>query len=143
MKRGKLAVQVISVFVGCVIGYAVVFGWIEHRRVFKGPWLVSFTQENGQPVVVVNQPTLGVTNVSFRFQAAMSPTNAPQRMEFSAARQVPFDVPFGQCVFQDTTFLPGTVALKLFGHEIQFMPRMLTVDKVERPWRSGETIELN
>ncbi len=44
--------------------------------------------------------------------------------------------------FMDTTSLPGTVVLKLFGHEIQLMPRVLTVDKKERPWRSEETLAL-
>jgi hypothetical protein len=45
-------------------------------------------------------------------------------------------------VFLDTTFLPGTVALSLFGHEVQLLPRVLTIDKVEKAWRSGETISL-
>jgi hypothetical protein len=53
---------------------------------------------------------------------------------------VPFDVPFGKCVFMDTTFLPGTLAFELFGHEIQLIPRVLTIDKQEQPWRSNVII---
>jgi hypothetical protein len=39
-------------------------------------------------------------------------------------------------------FLPGTVTLKLFGHEIQLIPRTLTINQVERPWQNGETVVL-
>jgi hypothetical protein len=46
-------------------------------------------------------------------------------------------VPFGKCVFLDTTFLPGTVVLDLFGHEVQLLPRVLTIDHVEHAWHSG------
>jgi len=42
----------------------------------------------------------------------------------------------------DTTFQPGTVVFTNFGHEIQLLPRVLTIDKVERPWQSGTTIDL-
>jgi hypothetical protein len=42
----------------------------------------------------------------------------------------------------DTTFLPGTIAFVLFGHEIQLIPRVITLDKQERSWQSGETIVL-
>jgi hypothetical protein len=52
-------------------------------------------------------------------------------------------VPFGQCVFQDAQTLPGTVVFELFGHEIQLLPRVLTIDRVEHPWHSGETITLS
>jgi hypothetical protein len=45
-------------------------------------------------------------------------------------------------VFQDTTFLPGTVVIQTFGHEIQLLPRVLTLDRAEHPWRPGEVIFL-
>ena len=70
-------------------------------------------------------------------------TNVTQTLEFSQARAVPFDVPFGKCVFLDPLFLPGTVTFEMFGHEIQLLPRVLTIDKVEHPWRNGETIRLH
>ena len=37
----------------------------------------------------------------------------------------------------DTTFQPGTVVLKLLGHEIQLIPRVLTLNQEEKPWVSG------
>lgn len=141
-KRGKLALPLILVFIACVAGYFLVFNWIEHRRTFKGPWLVDFNSSTNQVAIAVTQPTLGLTNVQIRFPGASAGTNVAQRLEFSQARPVPFDLPFGQCVFQDTTFLPGTIAFKMFGHQIQLMPRVLTIDGEERPWKSGEAIDL-
>ena len=142
MKRSHVGLQILLVFIAALIGYAVVYGWIEHRRVFKGPWVVNCTTESGVPALTVNQPALGIRNVRIVFADARASSNTTQTVEFSQARPWPYGVPFGQCVFMDTTFLPGTIALEMFGHEIQFMPRVLTIDKAERPWRSGETIEL-
>ena len=142
MKRGKLFWQLALVFVVALVVYAVGFGWIEHRRAVKGPWVVTFKSENGSPAISLNQGALGIRDVRLVFRDAATPTNPAQTIEFSQARLVPFDVPFGQCVFQDTTFLPGTVAFEMFGHQIQLMPRVLTIDGGERPWQSGETIEL-
>ena len=130
------------VFAAALVGYALVYGWIEHRRAAKGPWVVNFSSESGMPAITVNQLKLGIRDVRIVFAEGLSPTNTTQTLEFSEPRPWPYAVPFGQCVFMDTTFLPGTIALELFGHEIQLLPRVLTIDKAERPWRSGETIEL-
>jgi hypothetical protein len=43
----------------------------------------------------------------------------------------------------DTTFLPGTIVIDLFGHEIQLIPRVLTIDKTDFPWESGKTIPVS
>ena len=45
-------------------------------------------------------------------------------------------------IFQDPTFLPGTVTLRQFGHEIELLPRVLIIDKKEIPWRAGKTVEV-
>ena len=142
MKRVGLPGQIILVFVAALVGYAIVYSWIEHRRAAKGPWVVKFSSESGRPAITVNQTELGIQNVHIVFGEHQRATNATQTMEFSQPRPWPYAVPFGQCVFMDTTFLPGTIAFELFGHEIQLLPRVLTIDKAERPWRSGETIEL-
>jgi hypothetical protein len=134
MKRGKLALQIILVFVVTLVGYALVFKWIEHRRVAKGPWIVTFTNEAGHPALEINQVALNLQHVRITFSDAPLGTNAPQTIEFAQARKIPFDLPFGQCVFQDTLFQPGTVAMKIFDHEIQLMPRVLTIDGSEHPW---------
>ena len=143
MKRGHFLRRIVLLFVLVMIGYVAMFTWIQHRRVVKGPWVVTFATEAGVPAVVVNQPTLGIRDVRIVFADERVATNVTQTLEFSQAREVPFDVPFGKCVFLDPLFLPGTVVLEEFGHEIQFLPRVLTIDKAERPWRSGETIQLH
>lgn len=142
MKREHFLRNLVLLFLVTLAAYALVFGWIGHRRVAKGPWVVTFTTEAGIPTVIVNQPALDIRDVRIAFPDEPPATNSTAQMEFSQARPVPFVVPFGKCVFLDPLFLPGTVALQLFNHEIQLLPRVLTIDRVERPWQSGERIEL-
>jgi hypothetical protein len=123
--------------------YFVAFIAIEHRRTRHGPWRVDFTNTvSGAPMLRVNQPALGITNVQIILDGAQLPPAGPP-LNFAQPQPVPFEVPFGRCVFMDTTFLPGTLAFELSGHEIQLLPRVLTVDKKERPWHSGETITID
>jgi hypothetical protein len=42
----------------------------------------------------------------------------------------------------DPTFLPGTLTFRLFGHEIELLPRVLMLDHQEHLWRSDEVIRL-
>ena len=53
------------------------------------------------------------------------------------AQPTPFAVPFGQVLFTDLTYLPGTVSFEVFGHEVELLPRTLIVDRQEVPWKSG------
>jgi hypothetical protein len=133
---------VLVVFAAVALGYFLGFGWIEHRRQRNGPWQVTFRTDFGQPTLVVHQPELQLTNITIRFAGITSPARAAQTIRFEPGRPVPCDLPFGRCVFLDVLFLPGTVVCQVFGHEIQLMPRTLTIDGAERPWQSGEIIEL-
>lgn len=145
MKSSGILRQILLVFAAALVLYAASYSWIEHRRLRKGPWEITFAQsEAGHARMVVNQPALGITNVQIDLvgaDAAALTTNLTLR--FADARPVPFAVPLGQCVFQDTTFLPGTVVLQLFGHEVQLIPRVLTIDGTEHPWNSGTLISLS
>lgn len=157
---------IIPLLIALVI-YAVAYGWIEHRRTRKGPWVVAFANStDGPPAILINQPKVGVTNVQIVFTGeTVPPTNsigasalagqpsnslhAPRTthhgtatLVFDQARAVPFDVPFGQCIFMDPTFLPGTLTFSFFGHEIELLPRVLMIDHREHPWQSGEIIRL-
>ena len=122
--------------------YALVFYWVENRRQKNGPWEVIFTREGDSPALVINHPGSGLTNVTLVFAEANAVIAPPQTIRFPHGQVAPFDLPFGKCVFLDTLFLPGTVACELFGHEIQILPRTLTIDRIERPWRPGEKILL-
>jgi hypothetical protein len=140
MKRDRLLRHTLVAFGIALLIYVTFYTAIEHRRIRTGPWQVTFTNNTASaPAIIINQPALGITNVQVSFVGESNALpEAARTLQFGEARAVPFEVPFGKCAFLDTTFLPGTVALNLFGHEVQLLPRVLTVDRVEHAWHSGE-----
>jgi hypothetical protein len=143
MKSDNLFRHVAIPFGIAVLVYVIFYFGIEYRRTRKGPWEVTFTNDaSGAPALVINQPNVGVTNLQITFSGE---TNRIEKtsLAFSQPHEVPYDIPFGKCVFMDTTFLPGTIVFDLFGHEIQLIPRVLTIDKKEMPWQSEKTIEVS
>jgi hypothetical protein len=119
--------------------YVVGFAWLEHRRHRLGPWDVTFIQAGQMsPRVVINQPALEIRDVQIEFATPATPTASTNvQIRFAGARPVPFPVPFGECVFLDPLFLPGTVTLELFGHRVQMLPRTLSIDGQEHGWQPG------
>lgn len=122
--------------------YITVFSFVENRRRKNGPWELIFTQADNLPALQINHTRLGLSNITIVFQDAIAPTNLPQTVTFHHGQVAPIELPFGKCVFLDTLFLPGTVTCDLFGHQIQILPRTMTIDQAEHPWRSGEKILL-
>jgi hypothetical protein len=123
--------------------YVVAYTGIEHRRARRGPWQIVFSNDSsGTPLLLINQPSLAIRNVRIAFPGEAAATPATVALALRDPRPVPYEVPFGKCLFMDTTFLPGTIVFELFGHEIQLLPRVLTIDKQEQPWRSETTIAL-
>ncbi len=155
-------------FLIALVVYLVLYRIIEDRRKRTGPWEVTFTNSlAGAPEIVINQPKLAITNVQISFtEDSMpgadvvealpfrqprpdslitnrpSPISAPITLVFNQPRPVPYDVPFGKCIFMDATFLPGTVTFQLFGHQIELLPRVLIIDQQEEPWRAEAVISL-
>ena len=144
MKLERPAKHFILAFVLALAGYIVFYQTIEHRRTRNGPWRVTFAAGGNQPpTVVIDQPRLAITNVQIQFDGETLPSmNSPVTVVFREPKPVPYELPFGQCVFMDTTFLPGTLTLQLFGHEIELLPRVLVVDRQEHPWHQTTTITL-
>lgn len=139
----RAAKQLIALFLVTLFIYVTAYTLIESRRVKNGPWQITFTTESGAPAIVINQPKLGIRNVKLTFPGVPPPaTPPPPAIAFDAARRVPFDVPGGQCVFLDTISLPGNVTLQLHGHQIQLLPRTLTLDRKEQTWKSDAMIPL-
>jgi len=130
-----------AVFALCAVFYLVSFYGIEHFRVRQGPWQITFSAGTGAPAIVINQPRLGIRNVKLIFPGATT-TRATETIAFDYARAVPFNVPGGQCVFLDTISLPGNVTLQIHGHQIQLLPRALTLDHREQAWKSYAVIPL-
>jgi len=141
MKSDGLLRHALVAFLLAAAVYALIYSVIEHSRTRKGPWTVAFTTKGSSPALVVNQAKLGLTNAVILFSSLPAPTNTAT-LVFSSPRPVPFEVPFGQCIFMDSTFLPGTLTFQLFGHELELLPRVLIIDHEEHPWVSGSTIAL-
>lgn len=127
-------------FAIAVVLYIASFSWIQHRRTFKGPWEITFaTDANGGPSLKVSQPYLKISEtIDFPGQKTAL-TNLNSALRFNEPVNT---LPFGEMVFQDPTFLPGSVVMRLFGHQIELLPRVLIVDHKEIPWRSGESLEV-
>jgi len=137
MKSDGIIRQGIAAFIVALAVYIIAFHAIEDRRTRNGPWQVAFTNDpTGAAALLINQPKLAITNVLIVFPGAtVSPaTNAAPAFNWAQARPTPFDLPSGRCIFQDATSLPGTLVFAMFGHEIQLLPRVLTIDNVEQPW---------
>lgn len=144
MKRNRTANVLLLVFVAVLLLYLVLYFIIENQRTTRGPWSVTFTRDGADPVLVINQAHLGITNVRIRFVEARLPDGfQEQTVAFPRARHVPFALPFGECVFLDPMFQPGTVVMRFNGYEIQLLPRVLTIDRQEIPWKSNTPIELH
>lgn len=132
-------------FLFAVVFYVVVYWGIEAFRPRKGPWEVTFTAKAREaPEIVINQFRLGITNVAIVFPGAAGPTNQLESVtiRFNEAKATPFALPFGSCIFLDTTFLPGTVTMRFFGHEIELLPRVMVVDHLEHRWKPGDKLSL-
>ena len=143
MKSSGVAKQFSLVFLAALAGYFILYYAIEGRRKHNGPWQITFTRNaSGDPAFVINQPRLGITNLSLTFSGATISTTNLGTQTFAQPRETPFNVPFGRCIFQDLTSLPGTLTFEMFGHEVELIPRVLTIDKKERPWDSGIVISL-
>jgi hypothetical protein len=134
--------HVATVGVIAVVGYFSLYALDSHLRARKGPWEVTFAAEtNGTPYLVVNQPTLGVRDVKVRFAGESSAlANGSVTVRFHEPNTKPA---FGELRFQDATYLPGTVTLLAFNHEVEFIQRGLVVDRQERAWQPGLVVELS
>jgi hypothetical protein len=132
------------VFVAALVFYFTAYFAIEHLRTRHGPWEVAFLENSpGGLVLRVDQPALNITNVRIRFSGVASSTNLETKtVRFDQPRPVPFTLPFGECIFMDTTFQPGTVVIHAGGHEIELLPRVLTIDNHEHAWQANRSIVL-
>jgi len=141
MKSDNLLRHLAVPFVIAVVVYVISYSWIEHRRTRKGPWEVTFTNDaSGAPALIINQPSLAITNLEIMFPGETNRASAT--MKFTQPQPVPWALPYGKCVFMDTTFLPGTITIDLFGHEIELIPRVLTIDQKEMPWAANKIISV-
>ena len=119
--------------------YIVSFKWIQHQREYKGPWRVVFSSDNSSiPYLLVSQSTLKIEDHKITFENQKAPRPNLARVVYF--NNPTTNAPFGEIVFQDPTFLPGTITFNFWGHEVELMPRTLIIDKKEIPWHSDTNI---
>ncbi len=100
-----------------VVFYAGAFAWIQHRRSFRGPWEAEFRADaTGAPSVHISQTRLGISETLVFYGQTIRPGSFFNTIAFTES---PSRLPFGELIFQDPTFLPGTVTLQVFGHEVE------------------------
>jgi hypothetical protein len=142
MKSERLPKILLTAFISALAIYILAFSLIQYRRTFRGPWQVVFlTDFDGTPGVLVEQRKLKISERIMFPNQKLPKSNSVHAFVFDDPTRT--NVPFGQVVFQDLTFLPGTVTLNMFGHEIEFLPRVLIVDKQEHLWKTGEVISIS
>ncbi len=142
MKSGIRPRTIIGFFILVAILYLGIFYGIEYWRQWKGPWEVHFQSDaEGNPSLVIYQPKLHISSVEIVFPGEKVPqTNLAAVVRFDRPLK---PIPFGRILYEDLTTLPGVVTLDLFGHEVEFLPRVLIVNKQEIPWQSEAVLELS
>jgi hypothetical protein len=139
MNRDRLSRHLLIAFLLSLALYVVGYWFIEGRRVAHTPWVVIFqSNTNGDVEIEIREETLGIGPTKIHITSTNSaPAIARQQIVFDTPKPVPFPVPGGECIFQDTTFLPGTVVLDVIGVKIQLLPRVLTVESNEFAWKTN------
>lgn len=127
--------QVVLVFLVVLGAYVLLFAGDFFLRTNKGPWRVRFFETNSAPAIEVSQERAGIRGVVLIFEGETLSNRVDQTMEFRQPKQV---IPFGKTKFEDLTYLPGSVAFDLFGHEVELLPRTLYINKTEKGWTSGQ-----
>lgn len=138
MPQERLSKILLLGFLFAFLIYLAAFTFIQKRRTVSGPWLVTFSSDtSGVPALLVEQPHLHITK-RLEFPGEKISPNQLSRRVFDDPNQT--NAPFGEIIFQDLTFLPGTVTFNFFGHEIEFLPRTLIIDRREIAWNSNEVV---
>ena len=137
VKHGALA------FVIALVVYFGMYRWIQHRREFRGPWEVTFrTDATGTPSLHIKQPALSIADQTIVISdQKASQTNIDVTLRFDKPMMT--NAPFGEVVFQDPTFLPGTITFNLWEHGVELMPRTMVIDQKEIAWHSQTNLVLS
>ncbi len=139
MKSDGFPKHLLIAFGMALLGYILLYSCDRHVRSRKGAWEFTFASSaNGEPVLTIDQPHYGISKVRILIEGETfdGPT---KRLRFDRPG---ISIPFGETIFFDTTYLPGSVTFDLFGHEVEVLPRTLILNFNEHPWKVGELIRL-
>ncbi|MBN8245917.1 MAG: hypothetical protein J0L84_00575 [Verrucomicrobia bacterium] len=133
----------VGLFIATLFLYITFYGGCMAYRGRGGPWAVTQDKlADGTPVLrIEHHKILSAGAVTLTFPGETAParfTNAPYRRIFSQPNTNIF--PYGPVEFLDTTFLPGSVALDVFGHIVELVPRTLYLDGRDLGWTPGTNI---
>jgi hypothetical protein len=127
-------------FALALAGYVFFYACDARLRTRHGPWIVDFQiASNREPVLVINQPGIGIRNVRVQLAGEVA-TNSQDGVRFDSPTQL--TVPYGRVRFHDLTYLPGTITLDVYGHEIELLPRALFLNTKETPWENNAVFVL-
>ena len=131
----------LTAFLLSLVLYAGFYGLDRHLRLRNGPWRITFvTEADGRPAIVIAQPRQHIEHFKIIFAGeSVSGLSGPVVVDFDSPLKTP---PFGRLVFHDLMYQPGNVTFDFFGHEVQLLPRILTVDRRQIPWTPTATLEL-
>ena len=129
-------------FVLAAVFYVLAYSLINRRQVAKGPWQVNFvTNSAGVPQLIINQPALGISNVTVQFSGeTLAPTNHTGSVAFATPRQ---STPFGFVAYDDLMFQPGAVVVDCFGHLVEMLPSALGLNGERFNWTNGAAYSLS
>ncbi|MCX8157281.1 MAG: hypothetical protein N3J91_12685 [Verrucomicrobiae bacterium] len=139
MQPSSFRRQVLVIAAVTLAFYVAAFYGIEWWRERLGPWEVTFlSASNRPPALVIHQSRLGIEKVEVVFEGeTAAPTNVVMRFD-----QPQRAVPWGTVVHQDPVKFPGVVTLQVFGHEVEMMPRVLSLNRRAVPWSPQATHRL-
>jgi hypothetical protein len=128
-------------FAVAMVFYFIAYHWLSKKQTARGPWHVTFTKDNkGVPELIIAQPALNIANVRVRFPGeTLTATQRSGVVDFAKPKM---PVPFGEVVYDDLMFLPGTLVLDCFGHEIEMLPRTLVLNRKTVAWTNNVTHDL-
>jgi hypothetical protein len=123
-------------FTAALVFYLIAYSWLTRRQTSHGPWQVWFTNDSaGVPELVIQQTNRALSNVHVRF--AGETLGATQQNGFVEFTKPQKPTPFGKVIYDDLMFLPGTVTLDCFGHEVELLPRTLVLDRKAVGWTNN------
>ena len=137
----RLRRHLLVAFLLALAFYVAAFSWIEHLRVVRGPWEIAFFSDaSGRPSLQISQPKLRISEKLIFPDDQVERPNLSRWIKLSGPAT---NLPFGEILMQDPLYLPGSVTMRLFGHQIEVLPRTLIIDQSERAWQTGAEILLH
>jgi len=130
----------LGALVAATVVYVLGFVLNEHLRTRRGPWEMTFAASaSGQPRVTIQQPALGIQDVTVTFADEKISNLPPSTVRFDTPRMA---LPFGTVKYDDLTYLPGVVTFEAFGHEIELLPRVLYLNRKPVAWAHAARLVL-